>query len=235
MLPGLFITFEGTEGCGKSTHVRLLADRLREQRYTVVTLREPGGTPIGEEIRHTLKHSKQNHAMTAQTELLLMNASRAQLVGEVIHPALSQGKVVVCDRFFDSTIAYQGYGRQLDLEFIQPVVRLAAGSLTPDLTLLLTVPVAISEARRLARRARGNAQRDRLEEEDREFFLRVEEGFRAIARENPERVKVVESTADPKLVRGQIWSLVQSLLEARLKEGRPIPRSPLLHESHPRA
>src|SRR5829696_8238663 len=115
-MAGCFITFEGTEGGGKTTQITLLAERLRKAGHTVRTLREPGGTPIGEEIRHTLKHSPHNQAMTAEAELLLMNASRAQLVREVIRPALAVGEVVLCDRFYDSTIAYQGYGRGLDLK-----------------------------------------------------------------------------------------------------------------------
>src|SRR6516225_931805 len=118
-MPGLFITFEGTEGSGKSTQISLLAERLRAMGHDVRTTREPGGTPIGEEIRHTLKHSAANHAMTAVAELLLMNASRAQLVREVIRPALEDGEIVIADRFYDSTIAYQGYGRGLDLHMVR--------------------------------------------------------------------------------------------------------------------
>src|SRR5258705_11158467 len=132
-----FITFEGTEGGGKSTQINLLADRLREHGLTVRTLREPGGTPVGEEIRHTLQHSLQNQAMTPEAELLLMNASRAQLVREVIRPALEAGQVVLCDRFYDSTIAYQGYGRQIDLKIIRAIVDFAVGPTRPNLTLLL--------------------------------------------------------------------------------------------------
>src|SRR6202012_4592513 len=139
MSKGLFITFEGTEGCGKSTQVELLARQLRSLGHVVRTLREPGGTPIGEEIRHTLKHSKDNHAMTAEAELLLMNASRAQLVREIIRPALANGEIVLCDRFYDSTTAYQGYGRQLDLKMVQHIVNVAVGDTKPDLTLLLTI------------------------------------------------------------------------------------------------
>src|SRR5208282_807897 len=146
-MKGLFITFEGTEGCGKSTQVELLARRLGALGHRVRTLREPGGTPIGEEIRHTLKHSKNNAAMTAQTELLLMNASRAQLVREVIRPALAAGEIVVCDRFYDSTTAYQGYGRQLDMKMVQAMIDIAVGETRPNLTLLLTVPHEISELR----------------------------------------------------------------------------------------
>src|SRR5512138_3250386 len=114
-MKGCFITFEGTEGCGKSTQIKLLAEHQKALGHRVRLLREPGGTPIGEEIRHTLKHSQNNHAMTAEAELLLMNASRAQLVREIIRPALERGEVVLCDRFYDSTTAYQGYGRRLPL------------------------------------------------------------------------------------------------------------------------
>ena len=122
MPKGLFITFEGTEGCGKSTQVELLARQLRALGHRVRTLREPGGTPIGEEIRHTLKHSTDNDAMTAEAELLLMNASRAQLVREIIRPALAAGEIILCDRFYDSTTAYQGYGRELDLKMVKAVI-----------------------------------------------------------------------------------------------------------------
>src|SRR5580700_6969827 len=150
-MSGLFITFEGTEGCGKSTQITLLADRLRVLGRRVHVTREPGGTPIGEEIRHTLKHSEANAAMTPEAELLLMNASRAQLVREVIRPALAAGEIVLCDRFYDSTTAYQGYGRQLDLKMVQEIVDVAVGETKPDLTLLLTVSQEISELRRAMR------------------------------------------------------------------------------------
>src|SRR2546430_14966389 len=125
MMKGLFITFEGTEGSGKSTQISLLAEHLRSLGHSVRTIREPGGTPIGEEIRHTLKHSAQNQAMTWEAELLLMNASRAQLVREVIRPALVAGEVVVCDRFYDSTTAYQGHWRLLDLKTGKSIIDFA--------------------------------------------------------------------------------------------------------------
>src|SRR5215471_14245096 len=124
-MSGLLITFEGTEGSGKSTQISLLAEHLRSRGRTVRTLREPGGTPIGEEIRHTLKHSTANQAMTPEAELLLMNASRAQLVREVIRPALARGETVLCDRYYDSTTAYQGYGRQLDLKLVSAMINVA--------------------------------------------------------------------------------------------------------------
>ncbi|HXA45040.1 MAG TPA: dTMP kinase, partial [Candidatus Angelobacter sp.] len=164
MKRGLFITFEGTEGCGKSTQSGILTERLRALGFQVRNLREPGGTPIGEEIRHTLKHSHQNHAMTAEAELLLMNASRAQLVREVIRPALTAGEIVVCDRFYDSSIAYQGYGRQLDLPQVKAIIEFAVSETKPDLTLLLTVSGKTSGQRLRSRQATTPAVRDLLEE-----------------------------------------------------------------------
>jgi len=148
---GLFISFEGTEGSGKSTQISLLAEELRLMGRQVRTIREPGGTPIGEEIRHTLKHSAQNQAMTWEAELLLMNASRAQLVREVIRPALAENKIVLCDRFYDSTTAYQGYGRQLDLQKVKAIIEFAVGDTRPNLTLLFRVPPEVSAERLLAR------------------------------------------------------------------------------------
>jgi len=209
---GLFITFEGTEGSGKSTHIQLLADRLRATERTVRVLREPGGTPIGEEIRHTLKHSQQNHAMTPEAELLLMNASRAQLVREVIRPALAADEIVLCDRFYDSTVVYQGHGRQLDLNMVRAVVDFAVGETRPHLTFLLTVPLAVSEARRRTRQSTVAPQRDRFEEENRGFFERVEKGYETIAAAEPGRVCVIDSTQDANAVKTVIWERVERLL-----------------------
>jgi dTMP kinase len=230
-MKGLFITFEGTEGCGKSTQVALLADRLNKLNYRdVLVLREPGGTPIGEEIRYTLKHSQKNHAMTAEAELLLMNASRAQLVREIIRPALAAGKIILCDRFYDSTIAYQGYGRKLDLASVKNLVDFAVSDTRPNLTLLLSVPVETSEARRAARRESvlfdlpapdkkgppklpfAEPLRDRMEEADRNFFERVAEGFQAIAAAEPDRVRVVDGSGSVENVFEKIWELVRPIL-----------------------
>jgi len=213
---GLFITFEGTEGSGKSTQLTLLAERLRQAGKTVRTLREPGGTPIGEEIRHTLKHSEANRKMAPETELLLMNASRAQLVREIIEPALDAGEIVLCDRFFDSTVAYQACGRGLNHEFVKQVISFAVGSTIPDLTLLLMVPVAVSEARRAQRSDLAPAPaRDRFEESGREFFERVEQGYMRIAASEPRRVRVIEATAGVEAVREAVWGAVQPLLQGR--------------------
>ena len=212
MSKGLFITFEGSEGCGKSTQVELLARRLRALGHRVRTLREPGGTPIGEEIRHTLKHSKVNDAMTAEAELLLMNASRAQLVREVIRPALETGEIVLCDRFYDSTTAYQGHGRELDLQMVKAVIDIAVGETRPSLTLLLTVSQEISELRRAVRQSTLPFMRDRMEEADQKFFARVAEGFKAIAAAEPERVRVLDGSGPTENVCEKIWELVQPVL-----------------------
>lgn len=214
-MKGLFITFEGNEGSGKSTQVPLLVERLREWGHTVKVFREPGGTPIGEEIRHTLKHSHANAAMTAEAELLLMNASRAQLVREVIRPALSRGEVIVCDRFYDSTTAYQGYGRQLDLEQVRNTIDLAVGSTRPDLTLFLRVPQAVSEERLRSRQATMPFIRDRMEEADRAFFERVAQGYDAIAAAEPNRVQVINAAGTVVEVQSVIWRLVAPLVATR--------------------
>ncbi len=211
-MKGLFITFEGSEGCGKSTQVELLARRLRALGHRVRALREPGSTTIGEEIRHTLKHSKASDAMSAEAELLLMNASRAQLVREIIRPALADGEIVVCDRFYDSTTAYQGYGRELDLEMVKGVIDIAVGSTHPQMTLLLQVPPDISELRRAVRQSTLPFMRDRMEEADQTFFARVEEGFKAIAAAEPERVRVIDGSASLEVVCAKIWDLVNPIL-----------------------
>jgi dTMP kinase len=212
MTKGLFITFEGSEGCGKSTQVELLARRLRALGHRVRTLREPGGTPIGEEIRHTLKHSHQNAAMTAEAELLLMNASRAQLVREVIRPALDAGEIVVCDRFYDSTMAYQGYGRELDLQMVKAMIDIAVGETHPDLTLLLTVSAEIGEMRRAMRQSTLPFMRDRIEEADKQFFERVTKGYETIAAAEKNRVRVLDSSGSTENVCEKIWEIVQPVL-----------------------
>jgi dTMP kinase len=211
-MPGLFITFEGTEGSGKSTQISLLAERLRDMGLSVRTTREPGGTPIGEEIRHTLKHSADNQAMTAEAELLLMNASRAQLVREVIRPALAAGEIVLSDRFYDSTTAYQGYGRGLDLEHVKTVIDLAVGDTRPKLTLLFVVPHQVSQERLLQRQSTLPFMRDRIEEADRSFFERVARGYQQIARDQPERVRKIEAVGSVADIQAAVWGVVEPLL-----------------------
>jgi dTMP kinase len=218
-----FITFEGTEGSGKSTQIRLLAQRLTERGFRVREVREPGGTPIGEEIRHTLKHSHQNQAMTPEAELLLINASRAQLVREVIRPALAAGETVLSDRYYDSTVAYQAYGRRLDLKMTQTVIDLAVGDTRPDLTLWLAIPTSLSEGRRDTRTlaaqqnlavAPAALTRDRFEEADRAFFERVEAGYRAIAQAEPQRVRCIDATLPAETVAAAVWRHVEALIAA---------------------
>jgi len=212
MPKGLFISFEGSEGSGKSTQVELLARRLRALGHRVRTLREPGGTPIGEEIRHTLKHSQHNAAMTAEAELLLMNASRAQLVREIIRPALAAGEIVLCDRFYDSTTAYQGYGRELDLKTVKSVIDVAVGETRPTLTLLLTVSPEISELRLAVRQSTLPFMRDRIEEADRKFFERVAKGYEAITAAEPNRVRVLDGSGAVESICEKIWEIVQPIL-----------------------
>lgn len=215
---GLFITFEGTEGSGKSTQISLLAEHLRAMGRSVRTVREPGGTPIGEEVRHTLKHSSENQAMTAETELLLMNASRAQLVREVIRPALAAGEIVLSDRFFDSTIAYQGYGRGLNLDMVKSIIEVAVGETRPDLTLLLLVSHEISEERRLARQSTLPFMRDRLEEGDRSFFERVARGYHTLAAAEPRRVRSISASGSVEEIRAAVWKAIAPILPGRPAE-----------------
>ncbi len=214
-MKGLFITFEGTEGSGKSTQIQILTERLRSMGLKPIVLREPGGTPLGEEIRHTLKHSEANRGMTPEAELLLMNASRAQLVREVIRPTLAAGGIVLCDRFYDSTTVYQGHGRGLDPRMVAAVIEVAVGATRPDLTLLLHVPLEVSEARRHSRSQAGAMARDRFEEAERDFFKRVEEGYLALAATVPNRIRSIEATEAIEPLAARIWSLVEPLLETR--------------------
>jgi dTMP kinase len=211
---GLLISFEGSEGCGKSTQIALLTDRLRSMGRTVRLVREPGGTPTGEEIRETLKHSQATHAMTAEAELLLMNASRAQLVREVIRPALAAGEIVLCDRFYDSTTAYQGYGRGLDLKQVKAVVEFAVSGTRPALTLLLRVPAELSAQRLASRQSTLPLIHDRIESAGREFFERVQHGYAAIAAAEPDRIKVIEAGGSVAAVAAEIWKRVEPILSA---------------------
>ncbi|HVV01518.1 MAG TPA: dTMP kinase, partial [Verrucomicrobiae bacterium] len=207
-MKGLFVSFEGTEGSGKSTQIALLAERLRSLGKKVRVIREPGGTPIGEEIRHTLKHSAANHDMTWEAELLLMNASRAQLVREVIRPALAEGRIVLCDRFYDSSTAYQGYGRGLDLKMVRMIIDFAVGDTRPDLTLLFRVPPEVSAERLLARQSTLPFMRDRMEEADRDFFARVARGYQAIAAAEPERIRTIDAVGEVAAVQAEIQRII---------------------------
>jgi len=205
-MPGYFISFEGTEGCGKSTHIRKLAERLQNDGHTVCVVREPGGSESGEQIRQLLKHGPEN--LTPEAELLLMNASRAQLVREIIRPALAAGEMVLCDRFFDSTTIYQGAGRGLDAARVQTVIDFAVGETRPDLTLLLQIPLEISEKRRAKRYGS-----DRFESADREFFKRIEAGYAALAEAEPDRIQVINANRLPESVQKDILIAVSAALK----------------------
>lgn len=189
---GFFITFEGIEGCGKTTQLRLAAERLAAAGYEVVVTREPGGCPIADEIRAILLDAR-NTAMVPLAELLLYAAARAQHVSEVIAPALAAGKIVLCDRFTDSTLAYQGYGRGLDKELIARLNVLAAGTVKPDLTVILDCPVEIGLARAMARINGSTAAREeRFEQESHLFHERIRDGFLTLAAAEPRRFVVVD-------------------------------------------
>ncbi|MFO1460295.1 MAG: dTMP kinase [Verrucomicrobiota bacterium] len=212
---GVFITFEGGEACGKTTQIRLLQDRLRAMGRTVLAVREPGGTPLGEKIRHLLKHDLDGNGMSPETELLLMNASRAELVRKVICPALDSGSVVLCDRFSDSTLAYQGGGRGLDPAMVRAVVRAATGTLWPDLTLWLRL--SPDEAIRRLRERKGEQGNlgDRFDDERSDFFERVERAYEQLAREEPHRMIPVPAEGSPETVAGRIWRHVEVLCSGR--------------------
>ena len=210
---GLLITFEGTEATGKGVQVQRLIPWLQERGYTVCSLREPGGTPTGEELRHVLKHQPNCEGMDPVTELLIMNASRAELVRKIIRPSLDNGEIVLCDRFYDSTCAYQGYGRGLDLSLVQRVVDAAVGETKPDLTFLLRIPVEVSEERRRRRNATRPFTFDRFEAAEREFFLRVQEGYDEIAAREPERFRVIDGTRTPEEVQAQIRQHLVALMD----------------------
>lgn len=222
MARGRLITFEGGEGCGKSTQVRRLAERLQALGRTVRCLREPGGTPLGEKLRHLLKHDPDGAGMAAETELLLMNASRAELVRQVLRPALAAGEIILCDRFFDSTTAYQGHGRGLPADDVQALIRLAVGETRPDLTLWLQVPPEVGRARARAR-AGLDPLPDRFEAEQEAFFSRVDAGYATLAAAEPKRWVTIDAQAAVEQVATQVWQVIVG----RLPElaGSPSPRN----------
>jgi dTMP kinase len=203
----LFITLEGPEGSGKTSHMQPLADHLRRKGYTIFTTREPGGTSIGEQIREVI-HDLKNQEMHPRTETLLYQAARAQIVEQFIKPRLKAGEVVISDRYYDSTIAYQGYGHQQDLEQVRALVKYATGGLVPDLTILLDLDVEVG----LGRKKKDN-EWNRLDAYTVEFHQRVRAGYLKMVEAEPERWVVVNAE--------QPWESVQQdlrkVIEAKLK------------------
>jgi len=211
-MKGLFITFEGGEGCGKSTQIGKLALKIQNAGRPVVVLREPGGTPLGEAIRNLIKFSPAGRNMSPETELLLFAASRAQLVREVIQPELIRGAVVLCDRFMDSTTVYQGIARAIPAEQVALLNRMAVGSCIPDLTPVLDL-YPLTRLQPLRRRARPVNTPVRLEHQPEEFYRRVRQGYLDLARGNPGRIKIVDASSPPEEVEQAVWRLVQPFLK----------------------
>jgi dTMP kinase len=213
----MFITFEGPEGSGKSTQIALLAAYLRQQGFVVLATREPGGTVIGDQIRACL-HDVANTMMTPTAEILLYSASRAQLVAEVIRPALAEGQIVLCDRFADSTLAYQGYGRSLPLDSLLTITHFATAGLKPDLTLLLDTDVNYG----LARRITAGDEMNRMDLQAVAFHERVRQGYHKLAALEPERWRVVDAERPLTVVQSDL----QQIVAARLQKTGPVKLCP---------
>jgi dTMP kinase len=208
--PGFLLSFEGSEGCGKSTQIRLLAERLRAQGRQVEVLREPGGTAVGEEVRHLLQHAKAGDGMTAEAELLLFAASRAQLVREKIRPLLAAGSFVILDRFLDSTAVYQGVARGLPVESVKAINEFATGGTLPCATILLDMDAETAQQRI---HAEGRAL-DRMENQPLAFFEKVRQGYLELARAEADRIAVVDAAQPPQVIHEQIWKLVEARCHA---------------------
>jgi dTMP kinase len=204
---GLFITFEGIDGSGKTTHLKLLYEHLLQKGIGVVWAREPGGTKVGESIRQILLHSKTT-GLRPVSELLLYYASRHQNLFDNILPALEKGSWVLCDRFADASMAYQGYGRGIDLELIRQLNHLVIDQHEPDLTILMDVEPALGLARARRRNQKGTVDEGRFEKESLQFFERVRQGYLALARENPQRVRMVDGDQPVEAVHLNILQLL---------------------------
>ena len=206
-MPGLpFITFEGSEGSGKSTQADRLAVHFQRCGIACILTREPGGTPIGETIRELLQFAPHNSTMTAETELLLFAASRSQLVREVIKPARERGACVIADRFFDSTTVYQGAARKLDRQMIERLNTFAVGDCLPDITFVLDVDAATA----MSRMQHAPRKADRMEQQAAEFYERVREGYREIAARDPGRIVLIDGSRDADEIENEIWETLSS-------------------------
>ena len=206
----LFITFEGPEGSGKTTQIKRLAEHLRDSGYDVLTVREPGGTSISEQIRDVL-HSLDNREMQPRTEILLYCAARAQLVGQVIRPHLQSGGVVLCDRYADSTLAYQGFGRGLNLPTLRLILDFATGGLRPDLTFCLDIDVEVG----LKRKKIGGDEWNRMDDLEIEFYRRVRDGYLEMVVQEPARWHLVDAARDTETIARDIRRIVERRLPKR--------------------
>lgn len=203
MQKGLFITFEGADGCGKTTQLKLLKDYLESKGHNVVLTREPGGKGLGETLREILLNY--NGEVSNRCESFLFLADRAQNIDIIVNPAVNEGKIVLCDRHTDSSVAYQGYGRGLDIEQIKTLNNLATGGKKPDLTLVFDVDIETSMARV------GN-EKDRMESAGKEFFNRVRNGYLEIAKQEPDRIKVIDSTKSIEEVQKDVLEIISKLI-----------------------
>ncbi len=209
---GAFITFEGPEGCGKSTQIKLLADGIKAEGIPVLCTREPGGTRTGELIREILQHDKADEPLVPEAELMLFLASRAQLVRQVILPALQAGTWVISDRFMDSTVAYQGYGREFGPDRIMALNTFVVARAIPDLTLLLDLDVKDGFERMAERNRRSGETHDRMEQETLVFHERMRQGYLDLARRMPDRIRVIAAAQSREMVTADIWKAVCHVL-----------------------
>jgi dTMP kinase len=206
---GKLISFEGPEGSGKSTQISRLAAHFQKTGREVITTREPGGTEIGEQIRNIIVHNSKGDEMCAETELLLFTAARAQVVREVIAPALVRGAVVLTDRYLDSSTVYQGIGRNLAADPVSQINRFAVGNVMPDLTLVIDVPTEVGLARI---RQRASDLPDRMERENIDFYKKIREGYLLLAQGMPDRVVVIDGTLGLDAIEKKIWAVVKERL-----------------------
>jgi dTMP kinase len=207
----LFITFEGPEGSGKTTQIELLSGYLEEKGYSVIATREPGGTSIGDQIR-TILLDPHNTEMLPASEALLFSAARAQIVNQVIRPCLAQGDIVLCDRYADSTLAYQGYGHGLDLETLHTITALATEELKPDLTVYLDIDVEEGLRRKLAAHKASNSEWNRIDRQEMAFHRRVRDGYLQMAAREPDRWLVIDATQPLEAIQASIRARVEAKL-----------------------
>ena len=206
-MSGYFITFEGSEGCGKTTQIEALAKALEAQGKTVLITREPGGTLIGEKIRNLLQDPGHENEISDMAELLLFSASRAELIASRIQPALKRGEIVICDRFYDSTYVYQGLGRAIDMDIVKQLNQITVGTLKPDLTILLDLDAKVGIDRA---KSRQSGELDRIENESLAFFEAVRNGYLDLAKKEPERFKTIDGLLSVDVIKAIIWDTVET-------------------------